>query len=106
MKANTLAKAISLFREYEEDIPLGTILCFLHLCENEDATVSQVEKRFKFGKSRTSRNMRNLTDRARPGKEGINVATATPDPKDFRVALFNLNERGLKLKKELMDIIG
>lgn len=106
MNCNTLVNAISLFREYEEDIPLGTILCFLHLCDNDEATVSQVEARFKLGKSRTSRNMRNLTDRARPGKSGIDVACTRPDPNDYRVTIFSLNERGLELKKKLHDLQG
>ncbi|AHI29721.1 hypothetical protein [Marinobacter similis] len=106
MNANVLINAISLFREYEEDIPVGTILCFLHLCDNDEATVSQVENRFKFGKSRTSRNMRNLTDRARPGKAGIDVADTRPDPQDYRVSIFSLNAKGKALKEQLMDALA
>ncbi|QFS87565.1 MULTISPECIES: hypothetical protein [unclassified Marinobacter] len=105
MNTNRLINAISLFRDYEEDIPVGTILCFLHLCDNDEATVSQVDTRFKLGKSRASRNMRNLTDRARPGKAGIDVASYRPDPADFRVALFSLNDRGKELKAKLEAIM-
>lgn len=105
MNFNRFIRAIQLFQEYEADIPVGTIQCFLHLCDHEEgATVSEVEARLKLGKSRTSRNMRNLTDRARPGKEGINVADARPDPKDYRVTVFTLNERGLALKEQLRQL--
>ena len=106
MNTNRLINAISLFRDYEEDIPLGTILCFLHLCDNDEATVGQAENRFKFGKSRTSRNMLNLTDRARPGKAGIDVASTRPDPADYRVTIFFLNDRGKELKAKLGAIMG
>lgn len=106
MNANRLINAISLFREYEEDIPLGTILCFLHLCDNDEATVSQADARFKLGKSRASRNMRNLTDRARPGKAGIDVASFRPDPDDYRIALFSLNDRGKELKTRLISAMS
>ncbi|KRW83696.1 hypothetical protein [Marinobacter sp. P4B1] len=106
MNTSILSKAIDLFREYEEDIPVGTILCFLHLCENQYATVSEVEARFNLGKSRASRNMRNLTAHARPGKAGINVANTRPDSADYRVTLFFLNDRGIALKERLKGVLN
>jgi len=45
--------------------------------------------------------MRNLTDRARPGKEGIGIAYTQPAPEDYRVTTFHLNEKGLALKEKL-----
>lgn len=105
MKTSQLIKIMTLFRELEEDIPIGTILCFLHLCEQDGATVSQVNHRFKLGKSRASRNMRNLTDLARPGKAGIDVAYAVPTNEDRRVFTFHLNEKGRAVKERLYSLL-
>lgn len=106
MDTTKLINCLNLFREYEEDIPIGTMICFLHLCENDGATVGQVENKFGFGKSRSSRNMRNLTDRARPGKPGINVAFYRPSPSDFRVTTFHLNEKGQELRDRLKKVLS
>ena len=106
MQVGKLIKILNLFREREEDIPIGTILSFLYLMDRGEATVSNVESYFQLGKSRASRNMRNLTDRARPGKAGIGVATAELDPNDFRVTIFRLNEDGQELAQKVNELLA
>jgi DNA-binding MarR family transcriptional regulator len=97
MQVGNLMKVLNLFRQKEEDIPIGTILAFLYLMDRDSY--------FNLGKSRASRNMRNLTDRARPGKAGIGVASYEPDPNDFRVAIFKLNDEGEQLAQEIRDLL-
>ncbi|MET4028407.1 DNA-binding MarR family transcriptional regulator [Marinobacter sp. MBR-99] len=105
MQVGNLMKVLNLFRQKEEDIPIGTILAFLYLMDRGEATVSNLDSYFNLGKSRASRNMRNLTDRARPGKAGIGVASYEPDPNDFRVAIFKLNDEGEQLAQEIRDLL-
>ncbi|MCR9187419.1 MAG: hypothetical protein NXH96_01400 [Alteromonadaceae bacterium] len=106
MQVRNLIKVLNLFREKEEDIPIGTILSFLYLMDHGEATVSNIDSYFGLGKSRSSRNMRNLTNRARPGKAGIDVASCEPDPNDFRVAIFRLNEDGQELAKRVRELLS
>jgi DNA-binding MarR family transcriptional regulator len=94
MSNDRFIKVLQLFREYENDIPVGTILCFLKLMDEPGLTVSQVTDRLDMSKQSASRNMRNLTHRARPGKAGIDVARVQPDEQDYRVQCWSLNERG------------
>lgn len=105
MRVENLIKVLNLFREKEEDIPIGTILAFLYLMERGEATVSSAESYFAFGKSRSSRNMRNLTDRARPGKQGIGVASSVPDEADYRVSIFRLNDSGRELADKVKNLL-
>lgn len=94
MNNDQLIKVLQLFREYENDIPTGTVLCFLKLMDSPGLTVSQAVSSLGLSKQAASRNLRNLTHRARPGKAGIDVARVQPDEEDYRVQCWYLNERG------------
>jgi len=104
MTPNKLIRAVKIFREYETDIPTGTILCFMELMQSPGLTVSQVVARMGLSKQSASRNLRNLTHRARPGKDGIDVARTESDPQDYRIQCWYLNDRGLKLADRLKQI--
>ena len=104
MNEQKLIRVLALFREYEADIPVGCIMAFLYLMNNPGATVSQVIHDLGFTKQSASRNMRNLTHRARPGKEGINVCRTEPDDNDYRIHRWFLNQRGEELKAKIQAI--
>jgi DNA-binding MarR family transcriptional regulator len=104
MSNNKLINILQLFREYENDIPVGTMLCFLHLMDKPGLTVSQVVSSLDMSKQSASRNLRNLTHRARPGKAGIDVARVEPDEHDYRVQCWHLNERGESLAKKIKQL--
>jgi DNA-binding MarR family transcriptional regulator len=92
-----LIQILQIFREYENDIPIGTMLSFLTLVDNPGLTVSQAVGLLDMSKQSASRNLRNLTHRARPGKAGIDVAITRPDDNDYRIQHWYLNERGKEL---------
>lgn len=105
MKANDMIQVLQIFREYENDIPVGTMLCFLKLMDEPGLTVSQVVQTLDMSKQSASRNLRNLTHRARPGKDGIDVAITTPAPEDYRIQCWTLNERGEELAKRIKQAL-
>lgn len=106
MNTRELRNAIELFRTYENDIPTASILCFLLLMDRPGLTVSQAQRELGLSKPATSRNMRNLTHRARKDKKGIDVARVVPDEEDYRVQCWYLNENGQKLVKKLKEALN
>lgn len=106
MAPSNIVELLQVFREYENDINVGSMLCFLALMENPGLTVSQATERLGMSKQSASRNLRNLTHRARPGKEGIDVAHVVPDENDYRVQCWYLNDRGHALADRVNGIIS
>ena len=106
MQTNKMIQVLRIFREYENDIPVGTMLCFLKLMDEPGLTVSRVVQSLDMSKQSASRNLRNLTHRARPGKDGIDVATTAPDPEDYRIQCWTLNERGEALASRIRKALS
>jgi DNA-binding MarR family transcriptional regulator len=106
MSNRKIIEVLQLFREYENDIPVGTMLCFLQLMDAPGLTVSQAASVLNMSKQSASRNLRNLTHRARPGKDGIDVARTDPDPSDYRIQCWTLNERGAALADRVKKVMS
>lgn len=104
MQASSVIKVIQEFRKYDSDIPIGTVLCFLQLMEEPGLTVSQAIERVKLSKQSASRNLNNLTHRARRDKEGLNLARTERDPNDYRITVWYLNEEGQKLAEAIRSL--
>ena len=106
MNENKFIQILGIFREYEADIPVGCIMAFLYLMNNPGATVGDVINDLNMTKQSASRNLKNLTHRARPGKEGINVCRTEPDERDERIKHYLLNQRGEQLKAQIRSIMA
>ncbi|MBU2952192.1 MarR family transcriptional regulator [Marinobacter sp. F3R08] len=106
MSPKSFNKILQEFRKYENDLPISSMLCFMEILESPGLTVSQAVNGLDLSKQSASRALKNLTHRARPGKDGIDVVRAEPLPEDYRVSQHFLNERGVELEKRIRQILS
>jgi len=101
-----LSKAIEALREEQTDFPAGAIHCLLTVMQNDGITQQGVAHKLDMPKSTCSRNMRLLSPRLGPGKEGMGLIDFRTDPMDYRVKGAYLTAKGEALRKRLTDIIA
>lgn len=106
MTPKAFNKILQTFRDYEKDIPISSMLCFMELLDAPGLTVSQATDRLNLSKQSASRALKNLTHRARPGKAGIDVVRTEPHPDDYRVMKHYQNDRGEELARKVYDILS
>lgn len=98
----TILGCVEAFRAFDRDIQLGSIIAFLHICDNEGAPIKNLAHRCGFSESSMSRYVHSLSLGAavRPGLVEI---VAHPD--DRRRRLVFLTAAGANLKDELRKLI-
>ncbi len=100
-----LAKAIEHFRILDKEIPAQVIACFLYVASHDDCNKIDMEKALKFSSASGSRNTDWLGAYHRLNKPGLGLIIKYRDPNNRRKQILQLSPKGLKLAKELKEIL-
>jgi DNA-binding MarR family transcriptional regulator len=88
------------FRHTDKNLPLGSIMAFLHVCSEEGVPVTDLAHLYAFSESSSSRYVRTLT-RAPPGGKRKGLVRVVRHAGDGRRHLVYLTEDGRRLRDEI-----
>jgi DNA-binding MarR family transcriptional regulator len=91
---------LEVFRRAGKDLPLGSILAFLHVCSEEGIPVTDLAHLYAFSESSSSRYVRALT-RSSPGGDRKGLVRIVRHAGDGRRHLVYLTEDGRHLRDEI-----
>lgn len=90
-------RCIQVFRAERRDLSLGSIIAFLHICDEEGVAIKELAHRYGFSESSMSRFVHALRDTGRR-PACLNLVEITAHPDDRRRRLVYLTSDGQRLK--------
>ncbi|MBG9996892.1 hypothetical protein I6F50_17780 [Pseudoalteromonas sp. NZS127_1] len=94
-----------LLRKYHADFPPNGLAIFIEVSSSEGISSSELVEKLGMPKATVSRNLRMLSDRATPTKEGMYLVTLRHDPNDYRVRRAYLTDKGRGFLLELLKAL-
>ena len=100
-----VSQLFDLFREIQVDLPIGAARVFMAVVMDEGAYQNDVADRIGMPKATCSRNMRLLSPRLGPGKDGHGLVEFRVSAIDARFKNVYLTDTGRALKTRIMEIL-
>lgn len=100
-----ISRIMSLLRDVHVDFPATAIHCLLTVMAEEGITQMEVAQRINMPKSTCSRNMRLLSPRLGPEKEGMGLIELRVDPMDYRHKGAYLTPKGVDLREKIKELM-
>lgn len=99
------AQAVAAVHEVHADLPVNALRCLLAVMLEDGLSQQQAIQRLKMPKATVSRNMRLISDRQSPTREGLGLIEMRPDPADYRFKQAHLTPKGEALRAKMLSTL-
>ncbi|MTH94865.1 ArsR family transcriptional regulator [Roseibium sp. RKSG952] len=98
-------EALEVFHKLDAEIPIQTVLAYLHAVEKPGQSVTEISKLLETNVSTVSRQLASLTKTHRNGLAGYDLLVARDDDQDDCIKKMYPTTRGCNLMEEIEKII-